>query len=164
MSSLGNLRLFWASLTSLLVSASIACYLIARIFVNLPMFTKEPCQRMSLRHCQTEHLGWMSQSQGTRRGCEDCACFQGNWALTFMMRMLNSFGSGSIIWSSVCLYICEFTNPPGQRACGDPVSLALYPHSNTHSYYSRHMNQLVSYLIYLLWCMWNSGQFLQWYW
>lgn len=58
--------LFWARLPPLLtMSASIACPLIARTFVNLTLFPAGLCRRMSLRHRQiVEHLGQNSQRHG----------------------------------------------------------------------------------------------------
>lgn len=57
-----KLGLFGAGLPPPLMSASTACSLIARTFVNLTLFPAELCRRMSLRHCQiAEHLGWKSQ-------------------------------------------------------------------------------------------------------
>lgn len=159
-----EMGLFWARLPLPLIPASIALSFIARTLVNPMLFPAELCQRMSLRHCQVvEHLGQKSQRH---RHLERkwCPCvFPGKPGPDIYCEIADQLGPWKIIWLSLLspdLWICK---PPGHMGWCH-ATLDGFSHLPGLIMEAASLGLTVSYLICLLQPIWNSGQFLRWYW
>lgn len=156
--------LFWARLPLPLMSVPVALSLIARTFINPMSFPAELCQRMSLRHCQiVDHLGQKSQRHGhLERKWRPCV-FPGKPGTNIYCEIVDQVEPWKFIWPSLPSPDLWIYKPPGHTAWCH-TTLDGFCHLPGLIMESAFISLTVSYLICLLQRIWNSGQFLRWYW